>query len=240
MYDLAEDKKEELYSINPNFNFIYELFLPTGRKIKNTLSILILISIFTIGTYLYGNGIEALNFKINGNLSVLNIIEYILLIVLALLALKLTFHIILQTLQYKHISYRFYDKYMVYEDDFLNQHKKVIQYANIKEVEIRRTIWDRLMGFGVIVIYTNADNEFNNGLVIYSIKDPKGKYDRIDKMIHSIISDNNNYFSREKEEKKAEDIYIKDEPKNTEENISVKEQEVAEKDFLDSIKNINE
>lgn len=240
MYDLSKDTKEELYIIKPKFNFIYELFMPTGRKIKNTLTVLILMSIFTIGTYLVGGDIEVLNFKVNDNLSVLTIMEYICLIGLALSALKITFHILIQTLQYNHISYKFYDKYMVYEDDFLNQHKKVIQYANIKEVEIRRTIWDRLIGFGVIVIYTNAENEFNNGLVIYSIRNPREKYDQIDKIIHSRKTEEDSYYTREKEVEKIENNSQNMESKDIEQATSLKEQEDAEKDFLKSIKNIKE
>ena len=34
---------------------------------------------------------------------------------------------------------------MVYENDFLSQTKKTIEYSNIREVEIRRTVTDRIM-----------------------------------------------------------------------------------------------
>ena len=87
-------------------------------------------------------------------------------------------------MQYEHISYKFYETYMVYEDDFLNQHKKNILYSNVKEVEIRRTVWDRILGMGVIVIYTNAENKRNNGLVVYALNNPKEDYEFIDKLIN--------------------------------------------------------
>lgn len=73
---------------------------------------------------------------------------------------------------------------MVYEDDFLNQRVKNIDYSNIKELEIRRTVLDRILGFGVIIIYTNAENKRNNGMVIYGIKNPDEMYTKINKIVN--------------------------------------------------------
>ena len=50
--------------------------------------------------------------------------------------LKFVFHIFFQIMQYKYITYSFYNDHMIYKDDFLNQHKKNILYSNVKEVEI--------------------------------------------------------------------------------------------------------
>ena len=37
-----EDKGEVLYELKPTFNFIYELTMPTGRKIRSALMSIIL------------------------------------------------------------------------------------------------------------------------------------------------------------------------------------------------------
>ena len=105
--------------------------------------------------------------------------------------IKFIIDIIFQYLQYKHIEYKFYENIMIYEDDFLNQHRKTIEYKNIKEIEIRRTIWDRLFNYGVIIIHTNAENFSRNGIIIYGLNNPKYHYDIIYNIIHSNNSTNN-------------------------------------------------
>lgn len=180
-----------IHEIIPRFNFIYELFMPTGRKIKNTI---FLICLFTVGyIVVILNKYTFLNYKIMGKYTIFNIISIIAVLGLVISFIKLIVHIVLQYSQYKNITFKFYSDHMTYEDNFLNQHRKNIEYSNIKEVEIRRTIWDRILGFGVIVIYTNAENEYSNGLVIFGIKNPKEHYDIIDNLIHSrkVSNDNN-------------------------------------------------
>ena len=142
---------------------------------------------------------------------------------------------------------------MIYEDDFLNQHRKNIEYKNIKEVEIRRTIWDRMLNFGIMVIYTNADNDRNNGLVIYSVKDPKAHYNVIDGLIHKKkenesrnlneeISVLNNYNANtvqndvDKNNMQNQSNIQSDNNKE----YSVNNVDNPEQDFKDSLKNINE
>ncbi len=182
---MYSSKAEELrYKITPKFNLLYELFMPTGRKIKSTFFFFILILLVSIYFLCGASGIKVENLRIFENINILTCLKYISIILTFILALKLIFHIVMQIFQYKHITYKFYDTYMVYEDDFLNQHKKNIEYSNIKEIEIRRTIIDRILGFGVIVVYTNAENSRSNGLVIYGLKNPKKTYDIIDSIIH--------------------------------------------------------
>lgn len=168
-----------LYELSPKFNFIYELFMPTGRKIKMNLIVSLMFTILTILLYLniftgastFGNTTNTL--KIVSLF--FTIIAYIIFAV----------SIILKIMQYKCINYKFYEKHMIYEDTFLNQHKKNIEYSNVKEVEIRRTIWDRILNFGVVIIHTNAENGRANGIVVYGLKNPEEKYKKIDEIIHN-------------------------------------------------------
>jgi len=180
------EEKESLYKVKPNFNFVYEMFMPTGRKIKYTLMVLILVIIcyFTISIALGSNDITAEILQ-NPNIDIYSIFNNISIIIISLLVLKLVVHLVVQIMQYNAIKYTFYEEYLEYEDSFLNQHKKSLRYDNVKEIEIRRTIWDRINGYGIIIIYSNAEKSSSNGLILYSIKDPVKTYNTIDEIIHA-------------------------------------------------------
>ena len=87
--------------------------------------------------------------------------------------------------EYKGIKYKFYKDCLVCENTFLSQTKKTIEYSNIREVEIRRTFLDRIMNFGVIIIYTNADKTFGSATVLYAVKNTVEKYNNIESLIHN-------------------------------------------------------
>ena len=171
--------------ISPKFNFIYELFMPTGIKIKTSFFMIIMFSILTIFVVNYVSLLDITNLKIFNDITFSTILIVFSYCMLGISIIKFIFHIVFQMMQYKYISYSFYDNHMTYKDDFLNQHRKNILYENIKEVEIRRTIWDRILKFGIIVVYTSAENEKSNGLVIYGVKNPDKFYDEIDILIHA-------------------------------------------------------
>lgn len=181
---MENNDSEVRLKITPKFNFIYELGMPTGRKIRTSLVVCI---IFIIAYLLLIN-----NQSLVKDLEVMKIASFNInkfLNIFAILAICFTFIrtilcTVIQILSYKNTTYTFYDKHMLYEDDFLNQHKKNILYENVKEVEIRRTIWDRILGFGIIVIYTSAENSKKNGLVIYGVKNVREVYDKIEELIH--------------------------------------------------------
>lgn len=196
------EERKVLYKIKPNFNIVYEMFMPTGKKIKYTLFILILIiaCYFFIGVALEPIKGEIQNVKISPEtgIDVYSIFNNVAGILIFILAFKLIAHLVIQIWQYNSIHYTFYEECLEYEDTFLNQHRKTLMYNNIKEIEIKRTIWDRINGYGIIVIYTNAEKLDSNGLVIYAIKDPQKVYEKIDEIIHkkfssNIQDDENNY-----------------------------------------------
>lgn len=243
------DEKEVLeprYVIKPRFSFLYELIMPTGRKIKNSLLIFLGIIILYAVLMICKDAIELdkmfSGFDIN---AVLNMIFLVLLIVMGI---KTAIHIIFQVLQYKYLSYSFFDDHMIYEDSFLNQHRKTIQYSNIKEVEIRRTITDRILGYGIIVIYTNAENS-NNGLVIYSIKNPQECYDRIQNILkkskdnkndsNDVKAQNNNVsVENNKIEEKQNPSVDNEEAKEISDIVDLTIED--EEKFNESLKNIND
>ncbi|MEG2235799.1 MAG: PH domain-containing protein [Clostridia bacterium] len=207
-------ENEMIYKIKPKFNIFYELFMPTGSKLRNTLFVIILC---LIGYIIFIASSNSLNFNkilnVSNNINIESILNKTAILILVLLAIKFIIHLVVQILQYKSISYTFYIDNLVYEDSFLNQHKKTLRYADVKEIEIRRTIWDRINGYGIIVIYTNAEKSYSNGLILYAIKNPEIVYSKIDEIIHT----KNN---------------------NVEENIELINDTIKkETDFLGSIKN---
>lgn len=233
------DNIEPKYVIKPRFSILYEMIMPTGKKIKKSLLMLLCVIILYIVLIIFKDIIDF--DKIISGVNVDLILNTIFIILIIALCVKTAIHIIFQILQYKHLSFSFYDEYMIYEDSFLNQHRKTIQYSNIKEVEIRRTITDRILGFGIIVIYTNAENS-NNGLVIYSIRKPQECYNKI----QHILEESKNIRNKISHEQSNEVKNVDNQDEKTsqgEEAIEVSKivnfSEEDEKNFNDSLKNIN-
>lgn len=192
-----EEKGEVLYELKPSFNFIYELTMPTGRKMRSALmsiviAIVIKFILFYAKDYITGFNNELIN-------SIYNLCNGIVLIIILLTIILFIARIIMQVLEYRGISYKFYENCMISENTFLNQNKKTIEYVNIREVEIRRSVFDRIMGYGVIIIYTNAEKTYGSATVLYAIKDTQKNYDIIEEIIYK-KRDNTSPIKSDKEE----------------------------------------
>ena len=198
-----EDKGEVLYELKPTFNFLYELVMPTGRKIRSALMSIILAIVIKVilifsKSYILGFNNELIN-------SIYNVCDILMILVIILTMRFFAARIIFQILEYRGMSYKFYEDCMTSENTFLNQTRKTIDYINIREVEIRRSIIDRIMGFGIIIVYTNAEKAYGSATVIYAIKDTQRHYNEIEKIIY-----------------KGKDITVKD--KTLEDENPVKEE----------------
>ena len=185
-----EENREVRYQIIPKFNLLYELGMPTGKKIRNSLVILILFLVLTLIISFKAPSLSFANYEIMNNIKI--------------------------------------------------------------------DIWDRILNYGIMVIYTNADNDRNNGLVIYSIKDPKSHYDVIDKLIHNrdnLVNDNKSVYTNnitqttqtnnnDNNDKQNSQMSSKndviDNQSNNISTTSVNNVDNPEQDFKDSLKNINE
>lgn len=237
-----EDNREIKYQITPRFNFLYEMGMPTGKKIRTSIFVLIVFIVLTIIVALKAGSLTFANYELFNNIKIDKFLLILCIVADVVTVIKLVATIVFQKLQYNHVTYTFYDDMMVYEDDFLNQHRKNIEYKNIKEVEIRRTVWDRLLNYGIMVIYTNADNDRNNGLVIYSVKNPKAHYNIIDRLIHSLNNEKSNN-KIENSNNENVNVNLTDNITNQNNNVNlnnVNNVENPEQDFKDSLKNINE
>ena len=198
-----EDKGEVLYELKPTFNFLYELVMPTGRKIRSALMSIILAIVIKVilifsKSYILGFNNELIN-------SIYNVCDILMILVIILTMIFFAARIIFQILEYRGMSYKFYEDCMTSENTFLNQTRKTIDYINIREVEIRRSIIDRIMGFGIIIVYTNAEKAYGSATVIYAIKDTQRHYKKKKKIIY-----------------KGKDITVKD--KTLEDENPVKEE----------------
>ncbi len=231
-------EEKELYKISPNYKFIYELAMPTGRKVTNIIILILvmffiyLLISFKLTTFINPSDIEIPMDTIDSFFNIGFLLLFIFLIA------KLVILLILQIMQYKNTRYTFYETYMTFEDTFLNQHRKKIVYANIREVEIRRTIWDRLNNRGVIVIYTSAENDGQNGMVMYSIKEVNDVYARVDELVHTAKEKEKKEEIKESVQEQVSNSATSSISTNTTENsninITAKDEEKA---FRDSLKN---
>lgn len=178
-----EDKGDVLYELSPRFDFFYELTMPTGKKMKSSfIAVVIVLIINVILEFSKSVAIDAGNTSLLSVLKICTIIGYVFLAFVILLFIA---RIVMQILEYKGIKYIFYKNCMVYENKFLNQTKKTIEYANIREIEIRRTLLDRMLNYGVIIIYTNAEKAYGSATVIYAVKDIEKHYNNIESIVHT-------------------------------------------------------
>lgn len=178
-----EDRGEILYEISPKFDFIYELTMPTGKKMKSAIVGAIIAAIINIVLLIFKKDILAMNHSSYALMyKACSVICLIILIFMILMAIA---RIILQSLEYKGIKYKFYKDCLVFENSFLNQTRKTIEYSNIKEIEIRKTIMDRILNYGVIIIYTNADKGFGSATILYAIKNTEEHYNNIESIVHN-------------------------------------------------------
>ena len=178
-----EDKGEVLYELSPKFDFLYELTMPTGKKMKSSfMAVVISLVITVVFEFLKSVAMDANN---QNFLSIVKVLFVVGLVFLLFSILMFIVRIVMQSLEYKGIKYTFYKECLVYENNFLNQTKKTIEYSNIREIEIRRTLIDRILNYGVIIIYTNAEKGYGSATVIYAVKDIERHYNNIENIVHN-------------------------------------------------------
>ena len=235
--------EEIKFKIKPKYNFIYELGMPTGTKVKNAFIAIVFMSIIYILTFFINfessNNSNSILTKSLDLSKVLPYVQNIFLILIIILILIFIVKVVLQILQYKNTYYTFYKDKVIYEDLFLNQKKKSLLYSNVKEIEIRRSIWDRLNRRGIIIIYTNAEKSVGNGMVVYSIKDVKSLYDNITTLVNEFnhVKDKSGNIT----DVNASETYLNSNNINSYNDVEQDTQNITtdeeERAFKDSLKN---
>lgn len=85
--------------------------------------------------------------------------------------------------QYKSYNYDFYKTKVIYKDSFINISEKEVKYKNIREVYLRRGLFQRMFNLGTIVLYTNAETGFANGIFIKDVENSEQIYKEIKQLI---------------------------------------------------------
>jgi len=86
-------------------------------------------------------------------------------------------------LQYNKYHYDFYKTKIIYRDSFLNITEKEVKYKFVREIVYTQTFVQRFFNIGNIMIYTNAESGFANGILIRSVENVKDVYDKVKKVI---------------------------------------------------------
>lgn len=85
--------------------------------------------------------------------------------------------------QYDHYTYDFYRTKVIYKDSFLNFSEKEVKYKYIREVTMRQSFIQRWFGLGTIILFTNAETGFGNGINIINIRNADDTYKKIKTII---------------------------------------------------------
>lgn len=85
--------------------------------------------------------------------------------------------------QLENMEYAFYNTKVIYKDSFLNKAEKEVKYKNIRECVLSRRVVNRIFKQGVVVMYTNAESGFVNGICIPFLNDSEEIYRNIKELI---------------------------------------------------------
>ncbi len=102
------------------------------------------------------------------------------LVLLILYAIKIFF----EKKQYNNYSYDFYKTKVCYKDSFLSISEKEVKYKYIREIVMRQSFIQRFFNIGTIVMFTNAETGFGNGIAIVDVENVKDVYTQIKKIIN--------------------------------------------------------
>lgn len=86
--------------------------------------------------------------------------------------------------QYASYTYDFYKTKVIYKDSFLNLSEKEVKYKYIREVAMRQTFIQRFFNIGNIVLFTNAETGFGNGIYIMNVENVQSIYKNIKEIIN--------------------------------------------------------
>ena len=85
--------------------------------------------------------------------------------------------------QYDSYCYDFYKTKVIYKDSFLNLSEKEVKYKYIREVTMRQTFIQRFFNIGTIILFTNAETGYSNGINIISVENVQAVYRKIKSVI---------------------------------------------------------
>lgn len=105
------------------------------------------------------------------------------LISLVVIAIILGIKVGINKKQYENYTYDFYKTKVIYKDSFLNMSEKEVKYKYIREVTMRQTFIQRFFNLGTIILFTNAETGYGNGICIVNIQNVQETYKKIKEII---------------------------------------------------------
>lgn len=163
--DINIDKNKLLFQVTPTFLWSKYFF----DSIISLIILLLVIGTSIIGA-VYSTGFGGKVFSI----------VILVLFVIALIYIGVGY---LKKVQFEHLIYKFYPDRLEYEDGFLNKAKKRIKYSNVREINLRRTVTERIFKLGAIVISTSAEGGYS-GISISNLRDSEEIYEKIQEIIN--------------------------------------------------------
>lgn len=107
----------------------------------------------------------------------------VFLVCFVILALILGIKTALNKKQYDSFCYDFYKTKVIYRDSFLNLSEKEVKYKYIREVTMRQTFIQRYFNIGNIILFTNAETGYGNGIYIMNVENVQEIYRDIKSII---------------------------------------------------------
>jgi membrane protein YdbS with pleckstrin-like domain len=156
-----EADNEVICHIKPTFKFFYE-----------SIGVLILIIVLIIA---FGSISIATE---DGSILMAAVIISIMIFILFAIGLWI------KSMQYKAYNYNFYKTKVIYRDSFLNLSEKEVKYRHIKETVMYQSFIQRFFNIGTIIMYTNAESGFSNGIFIRSVYDVKDVFKRLKDIVN--------------------------------------------------------
>ncbi len=95
--------------------------------------------------------------------------------------------------QYEGSNFCFYKTKVIYKEKFLSVLEKEVKYKDIKEVTMRQTFIQKWFNIGSIILFTNANTGFINGVGIPNVKNVQNVYKEIKSIIK--VQEENKKFS---------------------------------------------
>jgi len=101
-------------------------------------------------------------------------------------------------LNYGRTEYRFFPDHVEFEEGFFSVNKKIIRFADVRELTLHKGIFQRIYGLGTIYLATVATGSFQNfnafralgfgnvsasGVSVRDISDPDQTYERIRRLV---------------------------------------------------------
>ncbi len=148
------------YKVKPTYKFFYMMASPL-------ITFLILFVIIVLPTMFFDMAVGGVLLLIMG-------IPFAIIVLIKTLINKK---------QYNCYEYCFYKTKVNYRDSFLNLSEKEVKYKYIREITMRQSFIQRMFNLGNVILFTNAETGFGNGIAIVNVENVKEVYEKIKALI---------------------------------------------------------